>query len=35
LPRVQDDRVLFDVRTLLQGEDELLVDAIAKAVLGP
>jgi L-seryl-tRNA(Ser) seleniumtransferase len=35
LPRVQSDRVLFDVRTLLHGEDEPLVAAIARAVLDP
>jgi L-seryl-tRNA(Ser) seleniumtransferase len=34
LSRVQDDLVLFDVRTLLDGEDELLVNAIDGAMKG-
>lgn len=32
LPRVQEDTVLFDVRTLLDGEDKPLVEAIVRAV---
>ncbi len=32
LPRVQEGRLLFDVRTLLAGEDELLANAIERAV---
>ena len=32
LPRVQEGRLLFDVRTLLAGEDELLARAIARSV---
>jgi len=32
LPRVQEEAVLFDVRTLLAGEDELLVEAIERAM---
>ena len=32
LPRVHEGRVLFDARTLLEGEDELLVLAIARAL---
>jgi L-seryl-tRNA(Ser) seleniumtransferase len=35
LSRVQEGTVLFDVRTLLEGEDELLVDAIEDAVKAP
>ncbi|MDI1475558.1 L-seryl-tRNA(Sec) selenium transferase [Polyangium sp. y55x31] len=34
LPRVQEGRILFDVRTLLDGEDEPLVAAIVHAVKG-
>lgn len=32
LPRVQEDAVLFDVRTLLEGEDELLIEAVEQAL---
>jgi L-seryl-tRNA(Ser) seleniumtransferase len=34
LPRVQAGRVLLDTRTVLPGEDEELLDAVARAVAG-
>ena len=34
LPRVNDGRVLFDMRTLLDGEDDLLIEAIVRQAGG-